>query len=240
MYVYRKKVLILLESSFAKNRAHHSRVDERGETWCACAPASFRNGINPRKLRPRGIVFAKSISLRTIAFSAFPSRKRGQVGFSTLKISSRLILLPNSFLCIDVIIFAFSSAIERRLCWSNSTNRWGSRIVGKWMLRRKYDGLEYARSETRYARERWGIGRKESGVEGSRIFGKAVYVTLVHSHFRVSRWPASDKRIGKQTFRQYRSAARSSPLFLPMEPAQPLSLYRRGDLETTRPYLRYS
>lgn len=27
-------------------------------------------------------------------------------------------------------------------------------------------------------REGTGIGRKESGVEGSRIFGKAVYVTL--------------------------------------------------------------
>lgn len=40
-------------------------------------------------------------------------------------------------------------------------------------------------------RDTVGIGRKESGVEGSRIFGKAVYVTLVHSHFRVSRWPAN-------------------------------------------------
>lgn len=118
----------------------------------------------------------------------------------------------------------------------NSTNRSGSRIVGKWMFGRKYDGLEYARSETRYARER-GIGRKESGVEGSRIFGKAVYVTLVHSHFRVSRWPASDKRIGKQTFRQYRSAARSSPLFFFQWNRPNLSLYRREDLETTRPYL---
>lgn len=57
------------------------------------------------------------------------------------------------------------------------------------MSRRKYDGFRVCAIGNAI---RWGtgIGRKESGVEGSRIFGKAVYVTLVHpaiSEFHVGR-----------------------------------------------------
>lgn len=72
------------------------------------------------------------------------------------------------------------------LPWIPRIVRW----VRKWMSRRKYDGFRVCAIGNAI---RWGtgIGRKESGVEGSRIFGKAVYVTLVHSHFRVSRWPAN-------------------------------------------------
>lgn len=76
-------------------------------------------------------------------------------------------------------------------------------VVPARMFTWKYEDLKYERSETRYAD--YGITRKKSGVERSRIFGKAVYVTPLQTHFRLPCWPTSDKPLRKQTFRQYRS-----------------------------------
>ncbi|KAL0100700.1 hypothetical protein PUN28_019231 [Cardiocondyla obscurior] len=67
----------------------------------------------------------------------------------------------------------------------------------------KYEDLKYGRLETRYAG--YGITRKKSGVERSRIFKKAVYVTPLQTYFRLPCWSLSDKPLRKQTFRQYRS-----------------------------------
>lgn len=85
--------------------------------------------------------------------------------------------------------------------------------------------LEYARSETRYGGERVSAERnqvsRDRGFSGKQF--TSLWCTQPFQSFTLA--GESDKRIGKQTFRQYRSAARSSPLFLPMEPAQPLPRY---------------
>lgn len=78
----------------------------------------------------------------------------------------------------------------------------------------KYEDLKYGWSETWYAD--YGITRKKSGVERSRIFEKAVYVTPLQTHFRLSYWSTSDKPLRKQTFRQYRPQF-YPPVFLPSE-----------------------
>lgn len=70
------------------------------------------------------------------------------------------------------------------------------------------------------------VSPEKNQVSRDRGFsGKAVYVTPVQSHFRLSGWPASDKPIGKQTFRQYRSGAHFSA-FSSSQTSQ-LSLYHR-------------
>lgn len=82
--------------------------------------------------------------------------------------------------------------------------------------------LEYARSETRYGGYRQ-KGIRCRGIEDFRESSLRHSGAQPFQSFTLA--GESDKRIGKQTFRQYRSAARSSPLFLPMEPAQPLPRY---------------
>lgn len=77
--------------------------------------------------------------------------------------------------------------------------------------------LEYARSETRYGGYRQ-KGIRCRGIEDFRESSLRHSGAQPFQSFTLA--GESDKRIGKQTFRQYRSAARSSPLFLPMEPAQ--------------------
>lgn len=103
------------------------------------------------------------------------------------------------------------------LPWIPRIVRW----VRKWMSRRKYDGFRVCAIGNAI---RW-VSAERNQVSRDRGFsGKqftSLWCTQPFQSFTLA--GESDKRIGKQTFRQYRSAARSSPLFLPMEPAQLLS-----------------
>lgn len=102
-------------------------------------------------------------------------------------------------------------------------------LAGERMFTWKYEDLKYGRLETRYAD--YGITRKKSGVERSRIFEKAVYVTPLQTHFRLPCWSPSDKPLRKQTFRQYRSR------FFFRENRDPY--YRYSDRRVTSRYLQY-
>lgn len=97
----------------------------------------------------------------------------------------------------------------------------------------KYEDLKYGRFETRYAD--YGITRKKSGVERSRIFEKAVYVTPMQTHFRLPCWSPSDKPLQETNF-----SAVSFPVlprFFFRENRDPY--YRYPDRGVTSEYLQY-